>query len=77
MATVRMWTGRESRALREAKRMTVREFAKHLGVSERTISKWEAAAADICPRPEMQAALDTALEKSVDDVKSRFLQALH
>lgn len=42
MTTVRKWSGRETRALREAKRMSVREFAAHLGVSDRAVSKWEA-----------------------------------
>ena len=35
MPTVPLWSGREVRALREARRMSVREFAAHLGVSDR------------------------------------------
>jgi DNA-binding transcriptional regulator YiaG len=32
--TIQKWSGRETRVLREAMRMTIREFAAHLGVSE-------------------------------------------
>ncbi|MDG4830117.1 DUF5919 domain-containing protein [Solwaraspora sp. WMMD1047] len=76
MTTVQRWTGRETRALRQAQRMSVRDFAKHLGVGERTVSKWEAGHSGICPRPEMQAALDTALAQGSDDVQDRFRSAL-
>ncbi|MGH3433573.1 MAG: hypothetical protein ACRDQB_12135 [Thermocrispum sp.] len=31
--------------------MSVREFAQHLGVSDRMVSKWEAAGGQIRPRP--------------------------
>lgn len=72
MTTVRKWSGRETRALREAKRMSVREFAAHLGVSDRTVSKWEAGGPDVYPRPDTQAILDTALERSSSEVKARF-----
>lgn len=72
-AVIERWTGREARALREAKRMTVRGFAAYLGVSERTISKWEAAREDLSPRPEMQAALDTALARASEDERTRLL----
>ncbi|MGH3941218.1 MAG: helix-turn-helix domain-containing protein [Pseudonocardiaceae bacterium] len=44
LTTVPRWSGAEARALREAKRMSIREFAEHLGVSERMISKWEEGA---------------------------------
>ncbi|GAA2663611.1 MULTISPECIES: SUMF1/EgtB/PvdO family nonheme iron enzyme [Actinosynnema] len=72
MATVQSWSGVEVRALREAKRMSIREFAAHLGVSERMISKWEAGRESIRPRPVNQAALDTCLTRSDPDTKARF-----
>jgi transcriptional regulator with XRE-family HTH domain len=72
---VERWTGRETRALRHALRMTVVGFAEHLGVSTRTVSKWEARGADIEPLPEMQAALDTALSRASPATVRRF-QAL-
>ncbi|WP_320065002.1 DUF5919 domain-containing protein [Micromonospora sp. RTGN7] len=72
MTTVQRWTGRETRALRHALRMSIKDFAAHLGVAERTVSKWEAGQETVCPRPEMQAALDTALGKANEEVRSRF-----
>ena len=72
MATVQRWTGIEVRALREAKRMSIREFAAHLGVSERMISKWEAGREKIRPRLVNQAALDTALARCDPDTQARF-----
>lgn len=53
-------------------RMSVRQFAGHLGVSDRTVSKWDAGGEDIVPRPEMQAILDTALQRSDAEVTERF-----
>jgi len=66
------WTGQEARALRRALRLSVRGFADHLGFAPRTVAKWEAGGAAICPRPDSQAALDTALERADDEVKARF-----
>lgn len=76
MATVIRWTGREVRALRHAKRMSLRAFAAHLGVSERMVSKWEAGGENIVPRPVNQAALDTSLAASATDVHERFATLL-
>ncbi|NUS44481.1 MAG: SUMF1/EgtB/PvdO family nonheme iron enzyme [Mycobacteriaceae bacterium] len=72
MTTIRRWSGRETRALREAKRMSICEFADRLGVSDRMISKWEAGGGNIHPRPVNQAALDTFLGQSSPEVKARF-----
>lgn len=72
VATVRQWSGKEVRALREARRMSVREFAEHLGVSDRMVSKWEAGGQAIKPRPMNQAALDTSLERAGADAQARF-----
>ncbi|MCX2732500.1 SUMF1/EgtB/PvdO family nonheme iron enzyme [Saccharopolyspora sp. NFXS83] len=72
MATVHQWSGVEVRALRDAKRMSIREFAAHLGISERMISKWEAGGENIRPRPVNQAALDTCLNRSDADTQARF-----
>jgi transcriptional regulator with XRE-family HTH domain len=72
VVTVQQWSGVEVRALREAKRMSLRDFAAHLGVSERMISKWEAGRENIRPRPVNQEALDTALARCDPDTKARF-----
>ncbi|MFD7494156.1 NB-ARC domain-containing protein [Streptomyces sp. NPDC059832] len=72
MATVQRWTGREARALRLATRRSVRGFASYLGVSDRTVSNWEARGEEIVVAPDSQALLDTALERSDAEVRQRF-----
>lgn len=52
--------------------MSIREFAAHLGVHERLVSKWEAGGDRVHPRPVNQAALDTSLARSDDVVRARF-----
>jgi formylglycine-generating enzyme required for sulfatase activity len=52
--------------------MSIREFAAHLGVSERMISKWEAGRESIHPRPVNQSALDLCLERCDPDTQARF-----
>lgn len=59
---------RDPSALRQAKRMSIREFPAHLGVSDRVVSKWEASGRDIHPRPINQEALDTSLARCNPDV---------
>ncbi|MBM9435155.1 hypothetical protein JT723_04740 [Streptomyces bryophytorum] len=56
--------------------MSIRDFAAHLGVSDRVISKWEAGGEDYTPRPDSQAVLDTALARSSDESRARFSEAL-
>ncbi len=52
--------------------MSVREFAAHLGVSDRMVSKWEAGGEGIRPRPLNQSALDTSLALAGAEVRNRF-----
>jgi transcriptional regulator with XRE-family HTH domain len=75
--TVRAWTGREVRALREARRMSVRDFATHLGVSQRVVTKWETSGVSVRPQPINQQALDTSLVMAGEDAITRFTQLLH
>jgi len=70
--TIALWTGREVKALRAARRMSVREFAEHLGVSDRIVSKWEAGGESIRPRVVNQAALDTSLAGADPETQLRF-----
>lgn len=69
---MQLWTGRESAALRQALRLSIREFAAHLGVSDRVVSKWEAAGVNLTPRPVSQAILDTTLRLADSDAQQRF-----
>src|SRR2546423_14637877 len=75
MSTVQRWSGRETRALREALRMSIRAFAGHLGVNERTVTKWEAGDSRLRLRPDTQAMLDTALARTTAEVQARFAAA--
>ena len=78
--TVARWTGVEVRALRLAMHRSVRDFAGHLGVSDRMVSKWEAGAGAIRPRAVNQAALTTAYAlagKRDPGVAHRFARHLH
>ena len=73
MATIRKkWTGRESHALREAMRLSQRDFANELGISAKSISNWESGGAEFVPRHESQAILDTKLRQVSDEVRARF-----
>lgn len=67
------WSDQYIRALRTALRLTVRDIAERLGVEPRTISRWEAG--ERIPTPQMQAALDTLLERSSDAEQARFAAA--
>lgn len=69
---VGLWTGRETRALREALRMSVRAFAKNLGVTTAAVSGWENRDAPTPPRLSTQALLDNALKEADADVQTRF-----
>lgn len=71
MTVVGIWTGRHANALLKALRLTNEAFAKRLGTAVRTVAKWNAQP-DIEPTPEMQAALDTLLASTSDEVKARF-----
>ncbi len=75
MTTVDRWSGREARLLREALRLSVRDFAARLGIGLRTVNKWEARQSDITPLPHMQEVLDTALARASDEAKARFSAA--
>ena len=76
MISVPQWSGREAALLRSATRMSLRDFADHLGVAHRTVSLWEEKGAAVVPRGNTQAILDTALERSPADVRARFAEAL-
>ncbi|WP_019608868.1 DNA-binding transcriptional regulator [Nocardiopsis sp. CNS-639] len=76
MTTVSRWTGREAGLLRTALRMTLCEFAHYLGISDRTISKWEAGGAGVVPRPHSQALLDTALARASPEARRIFEHTL-
>jgi transcriptional regulator with XRE-family HTH domain len=69
---VEVWTGLEAHRLRAALRMSQRQFAAHLGVSERTVAKWDSRGTETRPRGEFQRVLDTALAQAPADAQNRF-----
>ncbi|MCK9871868.1 HEAT repeat domain-containing protein [Nocardiopsis dassonvillei] len=71
-SVVARWTGREARAFREAKRMSVREFAAHLGVNDAAVSNWERRGTQAKLRYDTQQLLDTDLARSGPEVADRF-----
>jgi DNA-binding transcriptional regulator YiaG len=66
------WTGRETRALREALRMTANTFAGHLGVRPSTVYGWERQHQPTPPSLPVQARLDEILKKADPDARTRF-----
>ncbi|MGL5861096.1 MAG: SUMF1/EgtB/PvdO family nonheme iron enzyme, partial [Phycicoccus sp.] len=72
MPLVTRWTGRETRALREALRMTTAELGMRLGVSDRIVARWESRGETANIRPVNQASLDTLLSTSDDEAHGRF-----
>lgn len=77
MAIVATWTGAETKALRQAMRLSVRNFAAHLGVDARAVTKWESRGATITLLLETQAIMDTALSQVSDEVQARFTDILN
>lgn len=71
-AVVARWSGLEARALREAKRMSIREFASHLGINVGAVSTWEKRGARAQLRYETQQLLDTDLATLDEDGLRRF-----
>lgn len=74
MVAVPCWTGAETKALRQAMRLSIRAFAAHLGIDARTVNKWEARGGTITLRPSTQSFMDTALNRAPEEVKARFTQ---
>lgn len=75
--TVEKWSGTEARALRLARRMSVRQFARHLGFNDAAVAHWESRGAQARLRYHTQEVLDTDLAQAPEDVRRRFAQALN
>lgn len=71
---VEAWTGWHALVLRKAMRLSQREFAAMLGISLATVTKWEAKLGATTLRPISQQILDTALARSSEEVKKRFIE---
>lgn len=71
-AAVPWWGGRETLALRQALRMSLRAFAEHLGVNVNTVCRWEDRRMPASPNTLMQSLLDQALKLADTDARARF-----
>lgn len=76
VTTVVRWSGREARALRQARRMSIRAFAAHLGVTVATVSNWDSRGELARLRTDTQQMLDTDLARASADVQERFAAIL-
>lgn len=76
MVVFERWTGKESRALREARRMTVAAFAEHIRVSDRTIWSWERSSMKAGIRVSNQAALESSLSELEESERELFYRLL-
>jgi transcriptional regulator with XRE-family HTH domain len=76
MVVAQRWTGLEAAALRQARRMSVRAYAAHLGVSAATVANWDNRGELARLNTETQQMLDIDLERAPDDVQQRFTSAL-
>src|ERR1700721_4090206 len=73
MQVITTWTGGDADLLRQSLRMTNESFAEYLGVAVRTVANWRKQP-EIIPKPSIQEALDTALERAPDRAKAQFTQ---
>jgi transcriptional regulator with XRE-family HTH domain len=70
---VHRWTGVEIKALREAKRLSIKDFAAELGISEGALGKWEARGEAAVPRAFNQQLFDTCLARVTDEERARLI----
>jgi DNA-binding transcriptional regulator YiaG len=71
MTVVASWTGARADALRQALRMSIEDFAGHLGVAARTVSYWRERP-DAPLRPVTQQLLDVALARAPEQARAQF-----
>jgi len=69
------WGRNEVKALRAAMQLSVREFAQHLGVTDRAVSKWESAT-ESDPGTNNQNLLSLCLRLASREAQIRFALTL-
>jgi len=72
MAVAPRWTGLEAAALRQARRMSIRAYATHLGVSAATVANWDSRGRLARLNTETQQLLDIDFARASVDVRERF-----
>jgi DNA-binding transcriptional regulator YiaG len=63
VTTVDRWPGREAKLLRQALRLSIRDFAMRLGVGARTVNKWEAQRLWLTTSPDNRRLGETSQSK--------------
>lgn len=76
MVVTPRWTGLEAAALRQARRMSIRAYAAHLGISPATVANWDSRGQLARLNTETQQLLDIDLSRASADVQHRFSAAL-
>ncbi len=76
MTPVVRWTGRQTKALRQARRLSIRAFAEHLGVAMGSVVNWERRGEQVRLRGETQEILDRDLSMATPEVLQRFQAAV-
>ncbi|MFD6540621.1 helix-turn-helix domain-containing protein [Streptomyces goshikiensis] len=74
--SVRQWTGSEATILRTALRMSIRDFARHLGVSPSMVTEWKSRGRTIVPVLLTQQILDTKLKQCSPEERAAFFAEL-
>ncbi|TCO59811.1 hypothetical protein EV192_104654 [Actinocrispum wychmicini] len=72
MAAVGQWTGAETKALRLAMRLSIRDFAHRLDVAPRTVARWEARGTTLILSHDSQGLVDTVFARVSAEVQERF-----
>lgn len=67
MTVVVQWTGWEAAQLGRALRLSIREYARQLGVNQSTVQKWRKRGRDIELRGETAEILDAMLRRCDDE----------
>ncbi|MFD6391170.1 hypothetical protein [Nocardia sp. NPDC060259] len=72
MVLSKAWTGFEAKALQDALRLSVREFAERVEVNPRTVSNWRAGGEAVKIRPFTAGSLDEMLRRADSGARERF-----
>ncbi|GGU99362.1 helix-turn-helix domain-containing protein [Kitasatospora aureofaciens] len=76
MDTAIRWTGQKARLLQETLGLSIREFARKLGVDPRTVTKWRKHGESLTCNDEMQEVLSRTLDLASDEQRETFYSQL-
>lgn len=76
MDTAIRWTGQKARLLQETLELSIREFARKLGVDPRTVTKWRKHGDGLTCNDEMQEVLSRTLDLASEGQRETFYAKL-